>query len=441
MVVIDNRNIFVKQNFEQLLSIDQLFIYVYQINYFILDIKRSSRTFIISIYQQKKHNIIKLLLASGTKIYTNSNKLYKYLDINNQSKIYECIITLFSTSSNQNIIDYIKESVLLLSKKINIISLQNFDQFSLQMQKSRLSPVIAAQRISQLLQNVFDINNLNDYIYIYNLYGCALYLLSKKKIHINKQQILKHFGFNIYKKMKNQYVSQHLSISPENSRPISIHNKINLLTLSKSGNKRKCFIPSDNKMFLLFDYIASNISIICKLIQYNPGNQIYQKLYNLLKKNNEEVSLDKKKNVVLKTIYSSDLIKYKQIEFYNSVYKISQILYQQYRENGQIYSYISQKPIVLDGKYIKKNILLNRFIMNLETQINLFILFCLLVISNNNSYNVLLYIYDSFLMQFNKQSIVEDFNQLQPIITMFDQFKISISIGSDYKSIKKIEFN
>jgi len=61
-------------------------------------------------------------------------------------------------------------------------------------------------------------------------------------------------------------VSQHLSISPENSRPISIHNKINLLTLSKSGNKRRCFIPSDKKMFLLFDYVASNISIICKLI-------------------------------------------------------------------------------------------------------------------------------------------------------------------------------
>ena len=55
-------------------------------------------------------------------------------------------------------------------------------------------------------------------------------------------------------------------MSPNNSRPTSTENKLNMLTVKKSGNKRSCFIPSTNKMFLLFDYVASNITLICKLI-------------------------------------------------------------------------------------------------------------------------------------------------------------------------------
>ena len=412
---------------------------------------------------------------------------------------YYIVIPIFSDNflhplhnNNKLSILYVKE----IGKESQILTFNHLDQFEVDSfdflkDKTILTPNKKFLLYIHPFKNVYDINMLNYYIHntpmdtldirsrtldiLYNRYYtfsntneiipiykhleyCEMVSDKIEKIweqrniinfdsyeQYNTDAILAFYsiekqGINISgiwdKKFKNHISDNTLysdySLYTSTGRPSNSFGGINFAALDK---EKRAFIIPKNDMLIEFDYDAFHVRLIANLIDYKfPEGSVHDHLAKLYCVNREEG-----KQLTFQYLYGGipwDVIQLNP--YFDSVNSLITVLWEEFNKTGKIETPIYKRPIFKKNHQdITKTKLFNYYIQAAETEQNIKTIIELQRYLYMMKSSLILYTYDSFLIDFNNKDGAETVKKIQKILES-DNYLTKAKVGFDYNSMKDI---
>ena len=222
-----------------------------------------------------------------------------------------------------------------------------------------------------------------------------------------------------------EYVNTQFNLKTTTTRPSNKFNNVNYAALNKENGCRKSFIPRNNR-FVEIDISAYHPSLSARLIDYDfAGVDIHSHFASLY-----GVDYKKSKELTFKQLYGGVFKNYKHLEFFQKIEKYVGELWDKFQSDGYVeckvsgYRYEKEK---LDNMNPQK--LFNYILQNLETSTNVLILWDILCILREYKTQLVLYTYDSFLLD-----VDDDEDVLWKIREVFIKYQLNIKEieGYDY---------
>jgi len=222
-------------------------------------------------------------------------------------------------------------------------------------------------------------------------------------------------------------------------RPSNAFNGINFSAMKKDDGSRESFI-SNNDMLIEFDYSSYHLRILANIIGYEiVENDIHTHLGKFYFEKDEltEDEYKESKSLTFKLLYTeSAAAEVDHIPFFKKVREFKNEQWDKYKKLGMVEGFISKRPI--RGLESKTQIL-PYILQNYETERNILILNELLNFLADKKTKLVLYNYDSFLLDFSKK---DGKNTLKEIKTILEQdgYTTSCSYGNNYQEMNKLIF-
>ena len=223
-----------------------------------------------------------------------------------------------------------------------------------------------------------------------------------------------------------EYVYTQFNLKTTTTRPSNKFKNVNYAALNKENGCRKSFIPRNNR-FVEIDISAYHPSLSARLIDYDfAGVDIHAHFASLY-----GVDYKKSKELTFKQLYGGVFDNYKGLEFFQKIEKYVLSLWSKFESDGFVecevsgYRYEKEK---LQNMNPQK--LFNYILQNLETSMNVRILWDMFCILRNCKTKLVLYTYDSFLFDLDDS----EENMLEEIKNVFKKYQLNIKEieGYDY---------
>ena len=210
------------------------------------------------------------------------------------------------------------------------------------------------------------------------------------------------------------------------TRPSNRFGGVNYAAINKENGDRKCFIPRNDILFEL-DISAYHPTLLANLVDYDfGGGDIHGAFAEMYK-----VDYKKAKELTFKQLYGGVFDQYKNLEFFKKVQAYTDDLWDNFQYHGWIECPISGYQY-LEGNLddMKPQKLLNYVLQNLETATNVCILWEIFKLLKGCNTKLVLYTYDSFLLDLDK-------NEKQVVKEILEVFKnkklqVKYSYGDTY---------
>lgn len=250
--------------------------------------------------------------------------------------------------------------------------------------------------------------------------------IEKNGIRVDKVKFLekwknskKHLNEDIIYTSYNPYIIT--------SRPSNRHGGINYGALNKSDGTREILIPRKDKIFLQFDYDAYHPRIIGKLIGYDlPQTSVHQWLAN-----HYGTSYEDGKKRTFQILYGGVSDEDKFIPFFDKVDKFIQKLWIEVQEVGYLKTRKGRKIKLSHIESPNPQKIFNYLLQATETEFNIEVLNLLY---KNELPLPILYVYDSFLFEYDVNENIELAKKLKQTLEHFN-FPVKASWGTDYSKI------
>lgn len=222
------------------------------------------------------------------------------------------------------------------------------------------------------------------------------------------------------------YVYTKYNFNTTTTRPSNAYKGINYSALNKENGERQCFIPRNDK-FIEMDISAYHPTLLANLLGYTfddgDVHNSFAKMYR--------VEYAKAKEITFKQIYGGIWKEYEELPFFQKVKVYTNELWQEFESKGYIECPISKYKFEkdkLDNMNPQK--LLNYLLQNLETATNVLILWDIFKILRGKNTKLVLYVYDSFLLDVdeNEKDVLEEIQQ----IFKNRNLQIKTKTGKDY---------
>lgn len=227
---------------------------------------------------------------------------------------------------------------------------------------------------------------------------------------------------NIYEQYfdypNSDYAYTQYNLNTTTTRPSNSFGGINFAALNKENGERNSFIPR-NDVFLDLDISAYHPTLLAKLLDYKFDNEDIHKAFAEMYK----VDYKKAKELTFKQLYGGVFKQYEHLEFFSRVKKYTKELWEKFNEEGYIECPISKYRFEKDKlENMNPQKLLNYLLQNLETSNNIVILYKILKLLQGKNTKLVLYVYDSFLLDVDKS----EKDVLKKIKDIFDKHKLKI---------------
>ena len=245
--------------------------------------------------------------------------------------------------------------------------------------------------------------------------------LEQSGLRIDRETFQSHFHDH-----DGEYVYTQYNFKTLTGRPSNKFKGVNYAALNKENGSRKSFIPRNDFLFEV-DISAYHPTLLAKLINYDFGEEdihaAFAKMYG--------VDYKKAKELTFKQMYGGVFDQYKSLEFFEKMKVYTDDLWAQYQNEGKIECPISKhiyrKEELEDMKPQK---LLNYVLQNLETSMNVCILWEIFKILKGRNTKLILYTFDSFTFDVDKteKKVIEE------ILEHFKNKKLQVkySYGDTY---------
>ena len=210
------------------------------------------------------------------------------------------------------------------------------------------------------------------------------------------------------------------------TRPSNNFNGINYAALNKENGCRKAFKVRNSKL-VEFDITAYHPTLLSRLVGYDFGDKdIYSHFAEVYGLDRQEAKI-----LTLQQLYGGILSQYKDLEFFKKVQAYIDDLWDTFQHQGFIKCPISGYEYYKDKlENMNPQKLLNYVLQNLETSFNVRILWDIFKILKGKKTKIVLYTYDSFLFDWDKEEkqVLQDINQI------FTKHKLIIKVthGTSY---------
>jgi len=202
------------------------------------------------------------------------------------------------------------------------------------------------------------------------------------------------------------------------TRPSNRFGGINFAALNKEDGCRKSIIPKNNK-FIELDISAYHPTLVSHLIDYQFNtsdiHQSFAEMYG--------VNYKKSKELTFKQLYGGVFKQYQHLEFFQKTKAYVDNLWNLFQNQGFIECPISEYKFQQNKlEEMNPQKLFNYLLQALETAQNVLILWDIIGILRGGKTELVLYTYDSFLLDYNE----EDKNLLLQIQEVFKKYKLNI---------------
>ena len=245
--------------------------------------------------------------------------------------------------------------------------------------------------------------------------------IERSGLRVNKEEFESRFHV-----LDSEYAYSQFNFKTLTGRPSNRFNGVNYAAINKDNGDRKCFIPRNDYLFEL-DISAYHPTLLANLVDYDfGGRDIHQAFAEMYK-----VDYQKAKELTFKQLYGGVFDQYKDLEFFKKVQAYTDDLWDTFQYGGSIECPISKhiyrKDVLEDMKPQK---LLNYVLQNLETSMNVCILWEIFKILKGRNTKLILYTFDSFLLDVDK----EEKEVIEEILEVFKNKKLQIkySYGHTY---------
>ena len=243
--------------------------------------------------------------------------------------------------------------------------------------------------------------------------------IERSGIQIHNETFKEHFYPTTSKRVYTQF-----NLKTTTTRPSNKFKNVNYAALNKDNGCRKSFIPSNDYLYEI-DISSFHPSLSCRLVDYTfPTVDIHSHLQQLY-----GVSYAKSKELTFKQLYGGVFDQYRHIEFFKKIDIYVKDLWYEFKQKGKITCPISNfvyKKDVLEDMNPQK--LFNYLLQNLETSMNVRILWDIIKILKNKKTKLVLYTYDSFLFDWDK----EEEQVMDDIKMVFSTYKLNIKTKQGY---------
>lgn len=245
--------------------------------------------------------------------------------------------------------------------------------------------------------------------------------IERNGLRVNKTEFEKHFH-----PIENDFVYTQYNLKTTTTRPSNKFNGVNYAALNKENGCRKSFIPR-NDIFIEIDISAFHPNLVANLVDYSfPTNEIHEHFAELYK-----VDYQKAKELTFKQLYGGVFEQYKNLEFFKRVNNLVEKNWKQFNEKGYIEVPISNYRIEKNNVgEMNPQKLFNYLLQGYETAQNILILWEMMRIFTNKNTKLVLYTYDSFLLDVDKTET----DVLEEIKQIFKKYKLNTKekTGYDY---------
>lgn len=222
------------------------------------------------------------------------------------------------------------------------------------------------------------------------------------------------------------YVYTQYNLSTTTTRPSNSFGGINFAALNKDNGERKCFIPR-NDTFIEMDISAYHPTLLANLLEYNfSSDDVHQSFAEMY-----GVDYAKAKEITFKQMYGGIWKEYKDLPFFQKVQSYVDDLWDTFNYQGYIECPISKHTYKRDQlEDMNPQKLLNYLLQTVETANNVLILWDILKVLRGKNTKLILYVYDSFLFDVDKN----EKDTLKEILDIFTKYKLQVKFkkGNNY---------
>ena len=237
--------------------------------------------------------------------------------------------------------------------------------------------------------------------------------IERNGIKIDKNEFEKHFH-----PVENDVVYTSYNYKTLTTRPSNKFGGVNYAALSHKDGSRKSFIPH-NDIFVEFDIGAYHPTLAAMLVDYDFGSgDIHQAFADMYK-----VDYAKAKELTFKQLYGGVFDNYKDLPFFKATSEYIRTTWETFQTEGVITCPISNyeyKRDVLENMNPQK--LFNYILQNMETSLNVEILFRIFKLLKGRNTKLVLYTYDSFLLDVDNSEL----EVLEQIKQVFYKLKLQL---------------
>jgi hypothetical protein len=329
-----------------------------------------------------------------------------------------------------------------LNKVVDISSLKNADTtlepvfdifYRSHINKLDINKIIPVSKHYEVCENIYNklqqviLEPKPDYVKFYSKGALAFFGIEKNGIKINKDKFYKYYepnneSYSIY----NDRIFTQYNLNTTTRRPSNAFNSINFAALKKDNHSRSSFIPSNNE-FIEIDISAYHPTLAGQLVGYKFNNpdihSEFATLYNVDYKTAKELTFKQFNGGVFK--------EYQHLEFFQKVAAYTSDNWALFQSQGYLDAPISGYRFIKDNlENMNPQKLFNYVLQNLETSTNIHILLKIHKILVGKNTKIVLYTYDSFLLDWDE----DEEDELKQIEDIFKEFNllIKISRGRNY---------
>ena len=237
--------------------------------------------------------------------------------------------------------------------------------------------------------------------------------IERNGIKIDKNEFEKHFH-----PVEDEYVYTAYNYKTLTTRPSNKFGGVNYAALSHKDGSRKSFIPRNNR-FVEFDIGAYHPTLAAMLVDYEFGDKDIHKSFAEMYK----VDYAKAKELTFKQLYGGVFDNYKDLPFFKATSEYIRTTWETFQTEGVItcpISHYEYKNDVLEDMNPQK--LFNYILQNIETSLNIEILFRIFTLLKGMNTKLVLYTFDSFLFDVDDSEL----EVLEQIKKVFYKLKLQI---------------
>jgi hypothetical protein len=297
-----------------------------------------------------------------------------------------------------------------------------------------INKIIPITKHYQYCENLF--NNIKNISFNNNPFfdkmTYVFFYVENNGIKINKKIFDSQFEINndMYN-IKNDIIYTYYNLYNKTGRPSNSFNNINFMALNKKDNSRESFIPK-NDIFIEIDISAYHPTLIGQMLNFNFENK---NPYEYLSEK-ANISLNKAKELMFQNIYGGIKSQYKHIEFFKILQNFIDNNWKNYNNYGEVIVPISSYCFKKDElENMNPYKLFNYMLQQIETANNVNILYDIIKILKNLNSQIILYVYDSILIDLDKS----EKHVLDYISNIFDKYNLKIKLkkGKTYNLINE----
>lgn len=263
----------------------------------------------------------------------------------------------------------------------------------------------------------------------HNKLTSVFFAIERNGIKINKDIFNEFFKPNteLFSIQDNTVHTQY-NLYTTTGRPSNSFNGINFAALKKEDGCREAFIP-ENDCFIEIDISAYHPVLASHLVNYDfNGETPYQYFAK-----EADIEVSEAKILMFKQLYGGVYKEYQHIEYFQLIQKHVDKLWNEFKTNGFIECSISGHKLTNKIKDMNPQKLFNYTLQNLETSTNVLILWDIIKILKDKVSKIVLYTYDSILIDYNEND--EILEQIQQTFTKYN-LQTKTTKGHNYGNMK-----